>query len=621
MPTTVNTTARLSELRKLFAATPVKGESAPVSIAAFLVPSVDAHQSEYIAACDQRRAFISGFDGSSGNVIVTTTAAALFTDGRYFLQAEQQLDTNWTLIKSGTPGAPSEVEWLLKNLPPKSVVGIDPFLTSIDTGRTLRTKLTAAGHKVALVESNLVDVVWGTHGRPAKPQGRIVAQDVLFAGQAVPEKLTRMRQSMVAKGCSGLVLCALDEVAWLFNLRGGDIDFNPVFFAYALVTATEALLFVDEHRLEDSARATLAGAVKVMAYDAFIPEVRKRVDGMSAISDLVWVGTSCNQAVAAALAPLKPLEEYTPVCMAKAVKNDAELQGMRNCHIRDAAALCEYFCQLESEAEQTKEQELRTTEVTGADFLEKCRAKQEHFVSLSFPTISGSGPNGAIIHYRPTPADCRHISKAAMYLCDSGAQYRDGTTDVTRTIHLGEPTAHERMAFTLVLKGHVDLAMAVFPEGLSGQYLDILARGPLFSKGLDYRHGTGHGVGSFLNVHEGPHGISRRASSVPLQPGMIVTNEPGYYEDGAFGVRIENVMEVVEVHTQFNFGGLKYYGLKSQTLVPYQAKLIDVSMLTQEERAWVNAYHADVRAAVGPLLVTAGLGHVHAWLMRNTEPL
>lgn len=618
-----DTSSQLGELRKLFAGvqTAEKKDSGP--LAAFLVPGADAHQSEYIADCDQRRAFISGFTGSAGNVIVAASSAALFTDGRYFLQAEQQLDSNWELVKSGTPGAPSEVQWLLKNLPAKATVAVDPFLTSVEQYRNLQSKLEEAGHKLVLTAENLVDAVWSNHGKPPRPSGRIFAHDVQFSGASVPSKLAGVRAALAKKGCAALVLCALDEIAWLFNLRGCDIDFNPVFFAYAFVTSSEAMLFVDEHRLEENARQLLAGAVHTKPYASFIPELQKRANAWSAIADHVWVGPSCNQAVAAALAPLKLVEENTPVCVAKAVKNEVELQGFRTCHVRDAAALCQYFHFLETQAAKTDGPELDITEVTGADFLEACRKKQEHFVSLSFATISGVGPHGAIIHYHPQRDLCSRIRKDALYLCDSGAQYRDGTTDVTRTIHLGQPTPHERRTFTLVLKGHIDLAMAVFPEGTTGQYLDVLARMPLYSVGLDYRHGTGHGVGSFLNVHEGPHGISKRASAAAaaLQQGMVVTNEPGYYEDGNFGIRIENVMEVVPASTEFSFGGVSYLTFNSLTVVPIQAKLIDLSLLHASEIAWLNAYHQSVRASVGPLLLEQGLGDVYDWLQRNTEPL
>ncbi|KAJ3158864.1 hypothetical protein HDU86_002552 [Geranomyces michiganensis] len=606
----ISTSSRLARLREIMKQHDVH---------AYIVPSEDAHQSEYIADVDGRRAYISGFTGSSGLAVVTLDKAALWTDGRYYLQASQQLDSNWTLMKVGLPKVPSKEDWLIEVLPKNSKVGLDPKLITISAARLLVDSFKKEGHTLKPITENLIDAVWGAE-QPKRPVHKVVVHPDSYAGKSSAEKIAAVREEIEKKkNVWGFAVTALDEIAWLFNLRGSDIDYNPVFFSYALITKNEAVLYIDDSKLTDDVRQHLAKGVTVSPYDQIFADLKSK--GAAAGKDgKLWLDGRCSLALQNALGGEDLVTEArSPVQTAKAIKTEAELEGFRQSHIRDAAALCEFFAWLEKELMENK---ATLSEVQAADKLEGFRRKQKDFVGLSFDTISSTGPNGAIIHYKPEEATCATIATDALYLCDSGAQYRDGTTDVTRTISLnGKPSAHERDAFTRVLKGHIQIDMAVFPRGTTGYLLDVLARTPLWAAGLDFRHGTGHGVGAFLNVHEGPHGIGTRIAynDTPLEAGMTVTNEPGYYEDGKFGIRIENVLLVREVKTAHNFGDRGYLGFEHVTLFPMQAALIDVALLTPEERKWLNDYHAETWEKVSPLLEEGS--DAKKWLKANTKKI
>ncbi|KAJ3005384.1 hypothetical protein HKX48_000717 [Thoreauomyces humboldtii] len=558
------------------------------NVQAYIIPSEDAHQSEYIADIDGRRGFISGFTGSAGLAVVTETKAALWTDGRYFLQASKQLKGEWTLMKAGLPEVDTKEEWLVKVLPKNSRIGLDPKLFTIAAAKLLVDAVKKDGHVLHPITDNLVDAIW--EDQPKRPINPVDAYPVKYAGKESADKIKTVREQIAKKNAWGFVVTALDEIAWLFNLRGSDIIYNPVFFAYALVTKDQAILYVDESKVSDEVRSHLGKTVTIRTYDAIFVDLAKL--GEEKKSEKLWLDSRCSLALQIALGgEERVLESRSPVQTAKAIKNDTELEGFRQSHIRDAAALCDYFAWLEKEI---VEKGTKLTECEAADKLESLRTAQKDFVGLSFDTISSTGPNGAIIHYKPEPTTCATIKIDQLYLCDSGAQYKDGTTDVTRTISLnGKPSDHERDAFTRVLKGHIQIDLAVFPRGTTGYILDVLARTSLWQAGLDFRHGTGHGVGSFLNVHEGPHGIGTRIgfNDTPLEAGMSVTNEPGYYEDGNFGIRIENVLLIKEVKTKHNFGDRGYLGFEYVTLVPMQACLIDVELLVPAEREWLNNYH------------------------------
>ncbi|KAK1756247.1 putative Xaa-Pro aminopeptidase P [Echria macrotheca] len=612
---TVNTSARLAALRSL-----MKERGVDV----YVVPSEDSHASEYIADCDGRRQFISGFSGSAGTAVVSLDKAALATDGRYFNQASKQLDTNWHLLKTGQQDVPTWQEWTADEAADGKTVGVDPMLISSSIAEKLNENIKKNGGKgLEAVAENLVDLVWGSD-RPPRPSQPVTLLPEKNAGKDTATKLADLRKELEKKKLAGFVISLLDEIAWLFNLRGSDITYNPVFFSYAIVTPDSATLYIDSSKLNSECQDYLAAnKVAVKPYDDLFADTKALASQAAANGDSTApkkyaISTKGSWALKLALGGSKLVDEIrSPVGDAKAVKNETELNGMRNCHIRDGAALTKFFAWLE---DQLINQKAVLDEVAAADKLEEFRSKQEHFVGLSFDTISSTGPNAAVIHYKPERGNCSVIDPNAIYLCDSGAQYLDGTTDTTRTLHFGTPSAAEKTAYTLVLKGNVALDTAVFPKGTSGFAIDSFARQFLWKMGLDYRHGTGHGVGSFLNVHEGPIGIGTRKQyiDVPLAAGNVLSIEPGYYEDGAYGIRIENIAIVREAKTKFSFGDKPYLGFEHVTMVPYCRKLIDETLLTAEEKKWLNDSNDEIRAKTEHFFKDDPL--TLNWLIRETQP-
>ncbi|KAK7683444.1 hypothetical protein QCA50_013276 [Cerrena zonata] len=606
---TVDTTKRLEALRTLMA----KPEH---NVTAIVIPSEDQHSSEYIAACDERRAYISGFNGSAGTVIITLNDAYLFTDGRYFLQAEKQLDSNWTLMKSGLTDVPTWQDFLSKNLDKQSRIGIDPTLITAVDAESLETSLKPNESRLVSLSENLVDSIW--NDRPSRPANNVFPLDTAYSGETHQDKIKRLREELNKKPHKAMVVNMLDEVAWLFNLRGSDIDYNPVFFAYSVITQDQALVFINPSQVDDTVRSHLGDSVQIKSYDEFFPYL----SGLGADLGLskesqVLVGDKSSLAVVEAIGRDNIVIARSPVADLKAIKNETEVEGFRQSHIRDGAALARYFSWLEEQLNNG----IELNESQGADQLEKFRSELDLFQGLSFTTISSTGPNGAIIHYAPDPSDCAVIQKEQIYLCDSGAQFLDGTTDVTRTWHFGTPSDEEKRAFTRVLQGHIAIDTAIFPSGTTGYVIDSWARRPLWEDGLDYRHGTGHGVGHFLNVHEGPHGIGVRIAynNTALKSGMTVSNEPGYYADGRFGIRIENIVIVREAKTPNNFGDKGYLKFEHVTMSPMHKKLIDVSLLSAAETSWLNSYHAEVFKKVSPLLKNDA--RALAWLERECSSL
>jgi Xaa-Pro aminopeptidase len=599
-------------------------------IDALVVPTSDAHQSEYVDAADARRAFISSFTGSAGTALITQRSARLWTDGRYYLQASQQLDSDlWTLMRAGSEGVPSVHDWLGSDEFASEFVSEkkDDLIVSMNARVVSKHSALAfvrafEGKRVQLrpLESgvDLIDDVWQElGGRPKAKYAMVRVHRLKYAGVDAGQKLEDFRRELAKLGVDAVVVAALDEVAWLLNVRGGDIESNPVVRSYLVVTRnadSRARWYIDASKLDDEARAHVAPHVDVHPYD----------DVFAQLGDGQWLGAdatvaldlvTCSVALFDAVA--KPRSVRSLIALPKALKNGAELDGMRACHVRDGAALMRFFAWLDVELERGA----TVTECSAADRLAEMRAEQspEHFVSLSFDTISGSGPNGAVIHYKPEVDTCAQVTRDAMFLVDSGGQYIDGTTDITRTVHFGTATDHERHCFTRVLQGHIALDRAVFPAGTNGYQLDLLARAPLWRSGLDYRHGTGHGVGAFLNVHEGPHGISFRQSnlSVALQPGMTVTNEPGYYEDGGFGIRIEDVMLVAEADTPHRFGGTQFLRFENITWAPIQTSLVDADLMSPEELQWLNDYNNASIERLSPLLDDAAIN----WMRQHAKPL
>ncbi|KAL1922548.1 uncharacterized protein VTP21DRAFT_10087 [Calcarisporiella thermophila] len=604
----VDTTRRVQALREQM-------NKPEHNVQAYVIPSEDAHQSEYSAECDRRRAFISGFTGSAGTAVVTTDQAALFTDGRYHLQASMELDGNWTLMKSGLPEVPTWQEWLAK-LPSGSRIGVDPTLITAVDAHQLEKTLSDAGSTIVPIAENLVDIAWGAE-RPSRPLDPLTILPLKYTGKSHADKIKDLREELEKKEAHGFVVSGLDEIAWLLNVRGSDVQYNPVFYAYALVTRDDVILYIDSAKVPTDVKQHLGNEVTLKPYGAIFEDLKATSAQLNEGKSKLLLSDRASWALEDAIGKDNAKLIRSPITDMKAVKNKVELEGMRQCHLRDAAALCNFFAWIEEELNAGK----RITEYEAAERLEKFRAEQADFVGPSFETISSTGPNGAIIHYSPKPGTCDVIQRDQVYLLDSGGQYKDGTTDVTRTYHFAQPTSAERDSFTRVLQGHIAIDTAIFPQGTSGYRLDILARAPLWRDGLDYRHGTGHGVGSFLNVHEGPMGIGTRIAynDVPLEPGHVLSNEPGYYEDGKYGIRIESIVFVKEVETRGQFGGKPYLGFEHVTLVPIQTKMINVDLLTPFEREWVNAYHQDCREKVSRLLKPGSPGL--AWLERETQKI
>lgn len=653
---------KLSALRSL-----MSSHSPPLD--ALVVPSEDYHQSEYVSDRDKRREFISGFTGSAGLALITMNDALLWTDGRYFLQADKELSDQWKLMRLGED--PAVEIWISENLPEAAAIGVDTWCISIDTAQRWERAFTKKQQKIVPTSGNLIDQLW--KDRPAAVVNPVVVQQLEFAGRTVADKLQDLREKLTQEKANSIVVTALDEVAWLYNIRGSDVSYCPVVHAFAIVTSGAAFLYVDQQKVSPEVHSYMKeNKIEVRSYDAVISDVsllasNQLVSSSSANStddkaakdvkagqteavptqvgkdkeavkecNLIWMDPRYGcYALYSKLKSDQVLVQQSPLALQKALKNPVEMEGLKKAHVRDGAAIVQFLVWLDkqmqelygapgyfSEAETARKKPLGTqklTEVSVSDKLEGFRASKEHFRGLSFPTISSVGPNAAIIHYGPEPETCAEMNPDSIYLCDSGAQYLDGTTDITRTVHFGGPSAHEKACYTGVLKGHIGLGAARFPKGTSGHALDILARVPLWKDGLDYRHGTGHGIGSYLNVHEGPHQISFRpqAQNVPLQASMTVTDEPGYYEDGNFGIRLENVLIIKEASTKFNFGDKGYLEFEHITWAPYQRKLMDLSLLTPEEVNWVNSYHSKCREVLAPYLDESQM----KWLKEATEPI
>lgn len=575
------------------------------SVDVFLVPRADQHQGEYVPAAAERLAWLTGFSGSAGIAAVGRSRAAVFVDGRYVLQAPAQVDTTAYEIKQ-TPASKLS-DWLKEVLPKGGIVGLDPWLHTIDQIEGLEKTLAQTSIRLKPTSSNLVDKAWG-RDRPPPPSAPVSVHPMRYAGQSAEEKIAAIQATLKADGQDTALLTMSDSVCWAFNIRGRDVAHNPVVLAFALIQRTgKADLFIAPERLDAATKAHLKPLARIREPEtlkeqiATLREAGKRIRVDKARSAYWFQRAIGNKQL---------VPSADPCILPKAQKNKVEIEGTRNAHRRDGAALCRFLAWLDEAIEREPIDEL-----TASDKLEAERAASGELIDLSFDTISGSGPNGAIVHYRSTEATNRLLKKGEFYLLDSGAQYVDGTTDVTRTIAIGTPTAEMRHAFTAVLKGHIAIATARFPKGTRGMDLDPFARRALWQSGLDYDHGTGHGVGSFLSVHEGPAYISR-GGSVPLEPGMILSNEPGYYKAGHYGIRIENLLLVRPLEA-IPGGERQMMGFEELTLAPIDKRAIDVSELTTEERTWLDAYHARVYRELAPLLSPRD----RKWLKEATEKL
>ncbi|MGH6989949.1 MAG: M24 family metallopeptidase, partial [Stellaceae bacterium] len=571
-----------------------------------LVPRADEHQGEYVPPSAERLAWLTGFTGSAGLAAVLGERAALFVDGRYTLQARNEVDAALYEQRHLTEAPASD--WIAETLRPGEALGYDPRLHTLPEIERYAAAAAKAGGSLRALQENPLDIVW--RDRPAPPLAPAVPHELRFAGRSSEDKRREIAASLAADRIDAAVLTAPDSIAWLLNIRGGDVPYTPLPLSFAILNADRTLaLFIDPRKLTAATRGFLGNAIRVAKPDDFGPALETLGhDGKRVSVDPAHASAWVFDRLKAAGAQIHRAAD--PCLLPKACKNPVELQGCRAAHHRDGAALTRFLAWLAAEASKG---ELR--EIAVSDRLEEFRRTGEHFRGLSFPTISGAGANGAIVHYRAQPSSERPLQPGSFYLVDSGAQYLDGTTDVTRTIAIGEPSPEMRDRFTRVLKGHVALAMCRFPKGTTGSQLDALARHALWQVGCDYDHGTGHGVGSYLAVHEGPQRISKVPSGQPLLPGMIVSDEPGYYRAGAYGIRIENLVAVVELKDESAERPL--YGFETLTLAPIDRNAIEPALMTDGEINWLDAYHARVRDMLTPVLDPA----TATWLAAATEPL
>ncbi len=592
--------SRLAQLRKLMK---------KHHLDAYIIPSTDAHQSEYVPDIWQRRRWISGFTGSAGDVVVLRDKAGLWTDSRYFLQAEEQLSgSGIDLFKIGQTETPGIETYLCTELKKGSVVGIDPSVFAVAEADDLDEVLSAHELKLKFVSANLIDEL--RDDQPALPDAPIFPWPAEFSGESVESKLERIRNRMKEENADWHILTALDTIAWTFNIRSRDVDYNPVVIAYAAIGKKKARLFVRMEKMNGETEAHLNGLVEVEDYSGF----EKFAAKLAKKEQTVWLDEkTVNARVVTILDQGADLiYKESPVTLMKACKNAVEIQGFRNCHIRDGLAMVKFLHWLEKTVPEGG-----VTELTAADQLETFRAEDELFRGLSFETISSYAGHGAIVHYAPSPETDVELKNEGIYLIDSGGQYLDGTTDITRTVALGKPTKVQKDLFTRVLMGFIDLTLARFPVGTQGIQLDTIARKYLWDIGTNYGHGTGHGVGSFLGVHEGPQGISYyRGIGVPLRVGMVCSNEPAIYKTGEFGMRVESMIVVKEDETAPNTD-FKFLNFETFTLCPIDVRLIDVSMLKLSQIRYLNEYHKRVREVLSSFLKGGDL----SWLKQATKPL
>ncbi len=581
----------------------VRAQMASLGLDGFLVPRADAHQGEYVPQRAQRLGWLTGFKGSAGLAAVLATKAAVFVDGRYTLQVRDQVDVS--LFDPQSLGEPGPSEWLADNAPHGGRIGFDPWLHTPDQIERMAGVLQRIDAKLVALDVNLVDLAWSD--QPPEPLGPVRAHSSSYAGKDSAEKRSEIAAELKRQGADATVLTAPDSIAWLLNLRGTDVNRTPLPLSFAIMRADATVdLFIDPAKLTAPARLSLGNAVSVTPMTGF-GDALDRVGSARVLLDAGQVSQAVFSRLESAGATV--IRAADPCALPKAVKNPVELAGARAAHRRDGVAVTRFLAWLGATPAGT------VTELDASAQLEAFRREGDHFRDLSFDSISGAGSNGAIVHYRSAPETNKTLESGTLYLIDSGAQYLDGTTDVTRTIAVGAPTAEHRDRFTRVLKGHIALATALFPTGTTGSQLDVLARHSLWQAGLDYDHGTGHGVGSFLSVHEGPHRISKAPNTIALKPGMIVSNEPGYYKTGAYGIRIENLIAVETV--DLPGAEREMLGFETLTLAPIDQALIDRSLLTAAEIAWLDGYHARVRAALEPLLE----GEALAWMIAATAPL
>ena len=576
-------------------------------VCGFIIPRSDEHQGEYVAQHSERLAWVTGLTASAGLAIIMIDAAAVFVDGRYTLQAEAEVNGDLFERRHLTDEPPTD--WIVDNLAKEGKLGYDPWLLTPGQVNRYAAACKQAGGALVPISKNPVDAVW--ENQPPPPLAPVWCLDEAFTGEPVAAKRHRIADNLLEAGDDAALLTAPDSIAWLLNVRGGDVPYTPFVLSFAIIHADASVdWYVDPRKLMPDARRLASKDIRLRQPN----DLGTTLDDLGKAGKTVRLDPTMAPAWAenrlnCAAATIDHGED--PCQLAKAKKNSIQMDGMRNAHIRDGAAVTRFLAWL---ATQTPGPDF--TEIRVSHKLEALRRENDYFQGLSFNTISGSGPNGAIVHYRATPETDRTLDDGELFLVDSGAQYLDGTTDITRTIAVGNPTTEMRRHWTLVLKGHIALAEARFPPGTNGSQLDVLARHALWREGLDYDHGTGHGVGSFLSVHEGPHRITKTANRVGLEPGMVVSNEPGFYKANAYGIRIENLVAVINL-SRPDGADRDVYGFETLSLAPLDRNLVDLSLLSKSEIDWVDGYHIRVRNAVGPLLDST----TRSWLESATAPL
>lgn len=573
---------------------------------AFVFPSSDPHNSEYVADHWKSREWISGFSGSAGTAVVTLEHAALWTDSRYFIAAEKELNgTGFQLMKLRVEGTPSVSEWLASELSTyeKAVVGLDGNVNSFAEVAAMEQELATKGNITVRTDVDPMAELWTN--RPVIPDNMVSLHPLEYSGESTSSKISRVRKHLLDCGADGLLVTALDEIAWVLNLRGSDVHCNPVFVSYLLISPENITLYINNVKLPEEVKDYLVSEhIDVQAYESVVEGLRLYA-GKSLLVDM----SSTNYSLAMAVPFEKVCSGVSPIASMKAVKNKVEQDGFRAAMLRDGVAVVKFLAWLKSAVEAGGQ-----TEISLDDRLTALRAEQPKFKGISFDTIVGYEAHGAIVHYEATPETDIPVQPHGLVLIDSGAQYLDGTTDITRTIALGELSEEQRRVYTLVLKGHIQLDRCRFPAGACGSQIDALARAPMWREGYNYMHGTGHGVGSYLNVHEGPHQIRMEWRPAPLQAGMTVTNEPGIYLEGKFGVRIENTLLIVPAESTAFGDFLKFETL---TLAPIDTAPIVLEMLSTEEREWLNNYHRRVYESLSPYLE----GNEKEWLRKATLPI
>lgn len=590
----MNINSRIESLRKVMK---------EKHIDAFIIPSSDNHGSEYVSEYFRVRAWISGFTGSAGTVVITLKEAHLWTDGRYFLQAADQIkESEFVLERMGEPGVKTYTQWIVDNLSSGDTVSFN--------GKVLTTyelhELEGAFKEKSInirPEEDIFNELW--NDRPTMPRQKVFIHEVKYAGKTLLEKISQVRDELQRESVDNFLLASLDDIAWLLNLRGNDVKCNPVFLSYLLLEKERCTLYIDKEKLDNKVITYLnENGVEIKEYEDIINDLKKLSGSIvfDPSKTNVWLASSIPSGV-------NIKEEKAITTLLKAKKNKVELKNIENAHVKDGVAMVKFLKWLD---ENVGKEEI--TEISASDKLEAFRAEGDEFVEISFDTIAGYGEHGAIIHYKATEDTNVKLQPKGLFLVDSGAQYLDGTTDITRTIALGDLTQEEKDDYTLVLKGHLNLGNALFLEGTQGCRLDILARRALWNRGLDFKHGTGHGVGYFLSVHEGPQQIRKDLSSVELEEGMVISNEPGIYRGGSHGVRIENLI-AVEYRAENEFG--KFMGFKEFTLCPYELRAINKELLNSEEIQWINDYHKKVFNTLSPYLNEDET----AWLKNATKSI